>query len=101
MPPALLYEDNAACRVMVTCSQISGRNKHFERALKQYFIRELYQNKVLTLLPVKTQRQIADIFTKALTRPIFETHRSSLLDGISLELINGSTTEGEWKQVYS
>ena len=30
LPPALLYEDNAACRSMVISAQISGRNKHFE-----------------------------------------------------------------------
>ena len=47
LPPALIYEDNAACRAMVKCSQVSGRNKHFE--LKQHYIRELYKNKVIEL----------------------------------------------------
>ena len=92
LPPAVMYEDNAACRTMVTCAQISGRNKHFE--LKQHFIRELYKHKVFRLLPISTIHQIADIFTKALARPAFETHRSSLLNGISLKYIMGATTEG-------
>ena len=92
MPPALLYEDNAACRSMVTCAQVSGRNKHFE--LKQHYIRELHQHKVLRLLPIVTLEQIADIFTKALARPLFETHRASLLNGITLKLITGASTEG-------
>ena len=92
LPPALLYEDNAACRAMVTSAQISGRNKHFE--LKQHFIRELYNQKVFKLVEVSTQKQIADIFTKALARPIFEIHRKSLLEGITLDLINGASTEG-------
>ena len=85
LPPALLYEDNAACRSMVTCAQISGRNKHFE--LKQHFIRELYQQKILRLLEIPTNKQIADILTKALARPIFELHRDSLLNGITLQFI--------------
>lgn len=92
MPPALLYEDNAACRAMVTSAQISGRNKHFE--LKQHFIRELYHAKVFKLMAVGTQQQIADIFTKALARPTYEIHRKSLLEGITLDLIEGASTEG-------
>ena len=92
LPPALLYEDNAACRAMVTCAQISGRNKHFE--LKQHFIRELHQQKVLRLLEISTDKQIADIFTKALARPIFEFFRDFLLNGITSEHIIGPATEG-------
>ena len=88
LPPALLYEDNAACRSMVTCSQVSGRNKHFE--LKQHFIREVYQAKLLLLKEVSTARQVADIFTKSLARPAYETHREPLLNGITLEVIEGS-----------
>jgi len=91
-PPAILYEDNAACRSMVTCPQISGRNKHFE--LKQHFIRELYEQKVLRLLAISTGKQIADIFTKTLARPIFEFFRDFLLNGITSELIIGLATEG-------
>ena len=92
IPPALLYEDNEACRSMVTCAQISGRNKHFE--LKQHFIRELHQQKVVRLLKISTANQIADIFTKALARPAFENFRASLLNGITQELISGLATEG-------
>ena len=92
LPPALLYEDNAACRSMVTSAQVSGRNKHFE--LKQHYIRELHQHKILRLLPIATLEQIADIFTKALARPIFETHRASLLNGIALKFITGALTIG-------
>ena len=85
LPPALIYEDNDACRTMVQCSQISGRNKHFE--LKQHYVRELYRKKVIKLLRIPTTQQVADIFTKPLARPAFEAHRSKLLNGISLHLI--------------
>ena len=91
LPPALMYEDNAACRTMVTCSQISGRNKHFE--LKQHFIREVYQAGLLLLKEVATEEQIADIFTKSLAHPAFESHRESLLHGITLEVIIGESLE--------
>ena len=77
---------------MVTCPQISGRNNHFE--LKQHFIHELYERKVLRLLEISTGKQIADIFTKTLARPIFEFFRDFLLNGITSELIIGLATEG-------
>ena len=91
LAPALLYEDNAACRSMVTCSQVSGRNKHFE--LKQHFIREVYQAALLLLLEVSTTKQVAGIFTKSLARPAFEFHRGPLLNDITIEVILGSGLE--------
>ena len=88
LPTALIYEDNDACRTMVQSSQISGRNKHFE--LKQHFVRECYRKKIIKLLRIPTNQQVADIFTKALARPAFEAHRSKLLNGISVHRIGGS-----------
>ena len=93
LPPTVIYEDNAACRAMVTCAQISGRNKHFE--LKQHYIRQLASEGVVTLREVGTLDQIADIFTKSLARPSFEKHRESLLFGLTLTfLLPGAPTEG-------
>ena len=46
------------------------------------------------MMEVSTQDQIADIFTKALARPMYEIHRDSLLQGITLDLIKGAATEG-------
>ena len=93
MAPTIIYEDNAACRAMVTCAQISGHNKHFE--LKQHFIRQLASEGVVTLREVGTLDQIADIFTKSLARPSFEKHRESILFGLTLTfLLPGAPTEG-------
>ena len=93
LPPTVIYEDNAACRAMVTCAQISGRNKHFE--LKQHYIRQLASEGVITLREVGTLEQIADIFTKSLARPAFEKHRAALLFGLTLTfLLPGAPTEG-------
>ena len=91
--PTIIYEDNAACRAMVICAQISGRNKHFE--LKQHYIRQLASEGIITLREVSTQSQIADIFTKSLARPLFEKHREPLLSGLTLTfLLPGAPTEG-------
>ena len=94
-PPPLpipVYEDNAACRTMATSRQVSGRNKHFE--LKQHFIRELSSSGLVTLLPVSTNHQIADIFTKATVRPVFERHRSNLLNGLPADYPPRASAEG-------
>ena len=61
---------------------------------QQHFIRELHDAKVFKLMAVSTQKQIVDMFTKALARPTHEIHRKSLLEGITLDLIEDSSTEG-------
>ena len=90
--PIPVFEDNSACRAMATCRQVSGRNKHFE--LKQHFIREQVKAKLLQLLPIPTAVQIADIFTKATPRPVFELHRDKLLNGLPLGFPPRDPTEG-------
>ncbi|CAM8890204.1 unnamed protein product [Rhodiola kirilowii] len=50
--------------------------KHID--IRHHFIRELVENKVITLKHVTTDKQLADIFTKLLDATQFETLRSSL-----------------------
>ena len=90
--PIPVYEDNDACRVMSTSSQVSGRNKHFE--LRQHFIRNQVSVGLLKLLPISTVNQIADIFTKTTVRPLFEKHARALLQGLPDIFANGPTVEG-------
>ena len=78
--PVPVYEDNAACRIMASSARVSGRNKHFE--LRQHFVREQVSLGLVTLLCVGTKDQIADIFTKATVRPVFEKHAAALLQGL-------------------
>ena len=90
--PVAVYEDNDACRLMSTSTQVSGRNKHFE--LRQHFIRNQVTAGLVKLLPVSTKDQIADIFTKATVRPTFEKHAAALLKGLPDQFLNGPTVEG-------
>ena len=78
--PAIMFEDNAACRIMASRKQVSGRNKHFE--LKQHYIRYLVRVNKIVMRAVDTKDQIADVFTKPLARPAFEVHRDALLHGL-------------------
>ena len=90
--PIPVFEDNSACRSMASCRQVSGLNKHFE--LKQHYIRQLVHDKVVQLLPIPTAIQIADVFTKPTPRPVFEAHRSRLLNGLPLGFPPRDPTEG-------
>ena len=75
--PIAMYEDNSACRSMVQSPQVSGRNKHFE--LRQHYVRQQVKAGLVVLKEVSTAEQIADIFTKALARPLFEKHAAALM----------------------
>ena len=81
--PIRVFEDNAACRIMVKSQQVSGRNKHFE--LRQHYVRQQVQLGLIKLVEVGTAKQIADIFTKPTARPAFENHARALLQGLPEE----------------
>ncbi|CAM8916160.1 unnamed protein product [Rhodiola kirilowii] len=53
-----------------------SRTKHID--IRHHFIRELVKKKIITLTHVSTDKQLEDIFTKALDNSQFETLRSSL-----------------------
>ena len=53
-----------------------SRTKHID--IRHHFIRELVENKTLILEYVETNKQIADIFTKALDTVRFDSLRKSL-----------------------
>ena len=53
-----------------------SRTKHID--IRHHFIRDLVEDKVVTLEHVATENQLADIFTKALDANKFETLRGKL-----------------------
>ena len=53
-----------------------SKTKHID--IRHHFIRDLVEDKVIQLEYIPTERQLADIFTKALDTARFESLRSSL-----------------------
>ena len=53
-----------------------SRNKHID--IRHHYIRDLVDDKVITLEHVATEGQVADIFTKALDAKQFEKMRGKL-----------------------
>jgi hypothetical protein len=71
-----LYCDNLSA-INISKNHIQhSRTKHID--IRHHFIRDLVEDKVVTLEHVNTEKQIADIFTKALDANRFEELRSKL-----------------------
>jgi hypothetical protein len=71
-----LYCDNlSAINISKNLVQHS-KTKHID--IHHHFIRDLVENKIVTLEHVGTKEQVADIFTKALDAMQFETLRGKL-----------------------
>jgi hypothetical protein len=76
LEPIQIYVDNQAV-ISIANNLIScGRNKRFK--IKLYFLKEVQKEGEVTLLYCRTNDQIADVLTKALSKASFEELRSKL-----------------------
>ena len=71
-----LYCDNLSAINISKNPVQHSRTKHID--IRHHYIRELVDDKVITLEHVDTEEQIADIFTKALDANQFEKLRGKL-----------------------
>src|SRR4030066_233437 len=71
-----LYCDNMSVINISKNSVLHSRTKHID--IHHHFIRDLVESNIVTLEHVVTEKQLADIFTKALDAVTFEKLRSSL-----------------------
>jgi Reverse transcriptase (RNA-dependent DNA polymerase)/gag-polypeptide of LTR copia-type/GAG-pre-integrase domain len=75
--PALLYGDNNPAIALCQNEKGHSRAKHID--IRYHYIRELVKSKKLEITYVQTDKNIADIFTKALPRIIHSRLTSQLL----------------------
>ena len=75
--PLEILEDNSACIDWGNSTVNSTRLKHLERDLK--WIQEEVQKKTIKLIYIPTRSQLADIYTKPLTRDLFLSLRDSFM----------------------
>ena len=71
-----LYCDNLSAINISKNPVLHSRTKHID--IRHHFIRDLVEDNVVTLEHVATEKQLADIFTKALDGTTFERLRSAL-----------------------
>ncbi|GJU24944.1 hypothetical protein Tco_1163565 [Tanacetum coccineum] len=81
-----LYCDNKS-DIALCCNNVQhSRSKHID--VRYHFIKEKFENGVVELYFVKTEYQLADIFTKALARERFEFLLSRLrMKSMTLETL--------------
>jgi hypothetical protein len=71
-----LYSDNKACLAIANNPIHHKYTKHID--VRLHFIRELIQRKLIEVDYVSTDVNVADIFTKGLSKKIFKRHMDSL-----------------------
>nr|AQY61295.1 Pol [Coffea arabica] len=70
-PPTILYEDNAACIAQLKGGYIKGdRTKHISP--KFFFTHDLQKNSEIDVQQIRSDNNLADLFTKALPTATFE-----------------------------
>jgi hypothetical protein len=78
LPPSKVYEDNAACIVLATTeTHFKPRTKHI--SLKYHHFHDQIRLGHLEIIKVDTHSNIADIFTKPLSKLKFEKLRQLLM----------------------
>ena len=71
-----IYVDNQAAIAISNNPVFHGRTKHFK--IKFYFLREVQKSKEISLIYCRSDDQLADIMTKALSKKKFEDFRMKM-----------------------
>jgi hypothetical protein len=74
--PTLLKIDNQSAITLAKDNKFHTRTKHID--IRYHYIRESVEAGLITPVRVPTDKNVADIFTKALARPKFEFFRNLL-----------------------
>ena len=72
-----LFEDNSGAFELANTPKMRPRTKHIN--IKYHHFREFVRRGLITLQPVSTANQLADIFTKPLPRDLFIKFRDQIL----------------------
>ncbi len=77
---SILYEDNDACTAMGNAQKPTARTRHMD--IKYFSICEWVDSDLMYLDRIDTKINMADHFTKGLTRALFHCHADFLLGHI-------------------
>lgn len=74
--PTPIYIDNQGTIAFAKGTTSYGRTKHID--IRHHFVREQLDAKNISINYIPSQANVSDLFTKALSRPLFEVHLDSL-----------------------
>jgi hypothetical protein len=75
--PTTIFEDNFGCQCLTKDEGRHTRTKHID--IRYHKIRELVKDGTVAIEPCPTEKMVADIQTKLLTKSKFEGFRARLL----------------------
>jgi hypothetical protein len=75
--PMILNVDNKRAKDLCDNWSVGGRTRHVE--VKQFFLRELEESKIINTNWIPGEEMRSDIYTKNLPGPIFEKHGSKFV----------------------
>ena len=78
--PTIIYEDNKSAINITQNGNDKGRTKHMD--IRYYCIRELVQNRHISVTYRPSSQMTADILTKPLDSKLFLAHRTALLGNL-------------------
>ena len=78
-PTARIHEDNTGAIFLSKNKQVGGRTKHID--VRHHFIRDLIHMKILEVVFVRSEENVADILTKHVSEILFKKHAEKLLAG--------------------
>ena len=82
--PTIIKEDNLGCIAVSRDPMLHSKTKHMQ--IKQSFLRDYQEKGEIKLEWVESAEQLADIFTKPLSRPLFEHLRGKMMCDVGLLL---------------
>ena len=80
--PILIYEDNKGAVDLANNPGYHSRTRHIN--VRYHFIRDHIKNSNIKVVSIPTKRQLANMFTKGVSRPEFTFQRDQILGYVKL-----------------
>jgi hypothetical protein len=80
--PTVIYEDNSAAISFSKNHTCHDRSKHID--IRHHWLKQMVEDKLVRLVPIATECQIADVLTKYLRTSKFHEFRHKMLGGVTV-----------------
>ena len=81
--PIIIRVDNVGAMFLANNPVLSQLRKHI--SVRHHFVREFIEDGIMKILFVRSKMNQADIFTKNLSRDLYDRHKRSSMNGMTNE----------------